>query len=78
MMFDFEVVEEKEKKEYVIKKKDHDTFFWKFVADPQNPVRVTMDINDAKKFRSKNRAESFLDNNNLDKKGFTTASLNVN
>lgn len=73
MMFDFKVADEV--KETVLQKGDSHTFFWKFVADPNEPLRVTHDLTEAKKWNSKSKAGEFLYENELDDRGFIAKEL---
>jgi hypothetical protein len=69
-MFDFNVADKTEAHKYIIKKIGQPTAFWKFVADPKEPIRVTLEVSDAKSFSSKSDAKKFMRDNDLDKKGF--------
>lgn len=78
MMFDFSVTDEAKDSIYALQVEGQPTYFWKFVTDPKVPVRVTMDLQDVKTFDGKGEAEKFLDENNLDEKGFRVVELHIN
>jgi len=75
-MFDFQVEAENDNK-VVAKVKDKHSFFWKFVADPNEPLRVTHDLTQAKKWNNKSKAREFIYDNSLDDRGFKAVELDV-